>query len=381
MDKTNFPACDTAANGGTCFKCTASSHALCTGETPHCDSHECVACVDDNDCDAGAGVCLATGDCAAPSSIIHATPNGAGSTCGGTTTPCSLDAALITARTGPKVIKLDAPGTYASATNFVVDVDAPGVTIDARNAILHRNSNGPIFTINDGKGVTILGGTIEGATGGGADGIRCGLNATLGVYGTTIRMNEGPGINAPMGCTLTLSRSRIESNQGGGLTTTNGKFVIVGNMFLSNGGPVGQNAGVTISTGPDSTNRFEFNTVANNATATGIVTAGVDCKAGTGFTGSHNIIWNNTIAGNASTPQTANSCIHIYSAIGPTAVAGTGNISDPPALSADGHLGPGSPALKKAELGADLSGLASRDIDGDLRVAPADLGADQVPRP
>jgi len=383
LDKANFPACDTTVSSGTCFKCTASSHALCTGETPHCDNHECVACVDDNDCDAGAGVCLPSGGCAAPSSIIYATPNGAGGTCGGATTPCTLDAALIIARTGPKVIKLDVPGTYTSATNFVVDVDAATpLTIDARNAIIHRNSDGTIFTINNGKGMTILGGTIENATGGGAEGIRCGDNATLAAYGTTIRMNEGPGINATMGCTLTLSRSRIESNQGGGLTITNGKFVIVGNMFLSNGGPSGQNAGVTISTMADNNNRFEFNTVANNATTTSSTTAGIDCKAGIGFTATHNIIWNNMIGGNASTaPQIVNTCIHAYSDIGPMPGTGTTNFNDPPLLTVDGHLGAGSPAIKKVETGADLSGLASRDIDGDRRIAPADLGADQLPRP
>jgi len=382
LDKANFPACDTAADGGKCFKCTASSHALCTGETPHCDNHECVACVDDNDCDAGAGVCLPSGGCAVPNSIIHAIVNGAGGSCGGTTTPCSLDAALIIAKTGPKIIKLDVPETYTSATNFVVDVDAPGVTIDARNAILHRSGSGPVFTINDSKGMTILGGTIESATGSGADGIRCNTNATLGVYGTTIQTNAEFGINST-GCAVTLSRSTIMSNRRGGISVTNAKFEIVGNIILGNGDATSTNASVTISPNADAAiSRLEFNTIANNATTMGIVTAGVDCKTSTGFTASHNIIWNNSIGGNASTaPQVGNNCMHVSSAIGPTAAPGTGNISDPPLLSTDGHLGAGSPAIKKVETGADLSGLASRDIDGDRRIAPADLGADQLPRP
>lgn len=380
-----FPVCDLTDNGGTCVLCTASDHTQCTGLTPHCEDHACVACVDDNDCGAkGVGVCMPTGDCADPNSIIHAVSTGGSSntTCGAMGNACNLDTAITAAKPGKNVIKLDDAGTYTSEMDgLIIDTDAGiGLTIDARDATLHRTNDGPILTINSGKGVTILGGTIEGANGGGGDGIRCD-NATLTVHGTTIRMSEESGIDAT-GCTLTLSRSRIVSNRGGGINVSNGKFVIVGNMFLSNGNSSSTNPGVAIVTTADSTNRLEFNTIANNATTTSIVTAGIDCKIGTGFTASHNIIWNNMIGGNASTaPQTANNCTHVYSAIGPAAVAGTGNISDPPGLSADGHLATGSPALKKVELGADLTGLVARDIDGDLRVAPADLGADQLPRP
>jgi hypothetical protein len=381
-----FPVCDTADSGGTCVQCTIDDHTLCRGLTPHCEDRACVGCIDDSDCgDPGVGVCLPTGGCANPSSIIHASANGSTvPECGAAGNACTLDMALTIATSTKNVIKLDDAGPYISGTNYVVDTDpAIDLTIDARGAILHRNSIGSaILTINSGKAVTILGGTIEGATGSGGDGIQCNSNATLAVHGTIITMNEGTGINAPGGCTLTLSRSRIVSNRDGGVIVTNSKFVIVGNMFLGNGDPDSPNAAVTISTAADATNLLEFNTIANNATTAGIVTAGVDCKAGAGFTASHNIIWNNIIGSTASTaPQVANNCMHVYSAIGPMAVIGTGNSNDDPLLTTDGHLGAGSPALQKVELGADLSGLASRDIDGDPRVAPADIGADQVPRP
>jgi hypothetical protein len=45
----------------------------------------------------------------------------------------------------------------------------------------------------------------------------------------------------------------------------------------------------------------------------------------------------------------------------------------------DLHLLPTSPIRRMADSGADLSGLAARDIDGDPRVSRADLGADQTP--
>jgi hypothetical protein len=382
-----FPVCDTADSGGTCVQCTIDDHTLCTGLTPHCEDRACVGCIDDSDCgDPGVGVCLPTGGCADPSSIIHAVSTGGSIApdCGTASNACTLDTALTVARPSRNVIKLDDAGPYTSGTNYVVDTDATiDLMIDARGAVLHRNSIGSaILTINSGKGVTLLGGTIEGATGSSGDGILCNSNATLAAHGTIITMNEGTGINAPGGCTLTLSRSRIVANRDGGVIVTNSKFVIVGNMFLDNGDPDSPNAAVTISTATDATNLLEFNTIANNATTAGIVTAGVDCKAGAGFTASHNIIWNNAIGGNANTAaQIANNCMHVYSDIGPMAVTGTGNSNDDPFLSSDGHLGPGSPALQKVELGTDLSGLASRDIDGDPRVAPADIGADQVPRP
>src|ERR1041384_7733361 len=65
----NFPVCDTADNGGTCVLCTANDHTACTGLTPACSNHACVACASDSDCGTD-GVCLPTGACADPGTII-----------------------------------------------------------------------------------------------------------------------------------------------------------------------------------------------------------------------------------------------------------------------------------------------------------------------
>jgi hypothetical protein len=45
----------------------------------------------------------------------------------------------------------------------------------------------------------------------------------------------------------------------------------------------------------------------------------------------------------------------------------------------DLHLRANSPARRNADPNSDLSGPAARDIDGDLRITPADVGADQIP--
>jgi hypothetical protein len=43
----------------------------------------------------------------------------------------------------------------------------------------------------------------------------------------------------------------------------------------------------------------------------------------------------------------------------------------------DLHLLPMSPAIGAADPASDLTGIAARDLDGDIRTKPADIGADQ----
>jgi hypothetical protein len=414
----NFPVCDTTDNDGTCVLCTANDHALCTGMTPRCDNHACVACVDDNDCgDPGVGVCLPNGSCADPSSIIHAVSmNGStANTCGGIGigNACTLDTALTLPKSSTKnIIKLDDAGPYVSTmNNFVVNTDATiEFTIDARGATLHKNADGAILTISSNnasnKAVTILGGTIEGATGGGGggDGIRCTANATLSVYGTTIRTNEESAIDAAT-CTLTvegadihdnsqkvgtavypgiqssdgsvtISRSSIASNRGGGIVVNNnGTFTIVGNVFVSNGDNGANVSGVSINT-TASGNRLEFNTITQNKSN---MAAGVQCSA-SNFTAQNNIIWNNNSALSVNAIQVSSGCQYAYSDIGPflTPIVNDHNMTIDPSFvngMTNLHLEPGTGIRGKADPGADLTGIASKDMDGKLRVQPADLGA------
>jgi hypothetical protein len=44
----------------------------------------------------------------------------------------------------------------------------------------------------------------------------------------------------------------------------------------------------------------------------------------------------------------------------------------------DLHISATSPARGAADPASDLTGIAARDIDGDARTSPADLGADEV---
>jgi len=407
------PACNT--DKGICTACFSKDPMnFCPSAMPHCDVDSCTSCVGDADCPNS--VCMPNGGCADPTSIIHVTATSTKmNSCGDMANPCSLAGALMIAMMPPNnknIIKLDDDGaTYASDPGFIVDAN---VTIDAGNATLHRNMPGPILEIKSSRTVALIGGTIQGATGNSGDGILCNSNTVLTVVQTTITSTEKSGINALGGCNLTvtqasisntsttggqlvaaildngdsieLSRSKILSNRGGGLAVKSGTFNIVGNAFLNNGSDTSTTGGITIATSANMINRVNFNTISHNTIQDGIQSGGIDCNAGTGLAGYYNIIWNNksnTVG--ALLSQISGSCKHTYSDVGPTPILslndGMHNFNLNPLLQdeqSDFHLRPGSPAHQYADPAADLSGSAEKDIDGDKRMSPADIGADQT---
>jgi Right handed beta helix region len=403
----NTSVCDLTDNGGTCVQCTATDHAACTGTTPRCEDRRCAACVDDTDCGVK-GVCLPSGACADQSNVIHVRVDGTSNFgCGAIGNECNLPRALGEADGPRNVIRLDEASTYNTTEGFNLTKD---VTIDARGSTLHRTMNdGSTVTITgSSKILTILGGTIDGGHSGGGlrgNGIQCSNGATVVVNGSLITNNDESGIEASS-CTvvvtdariqgnskksgstlytgininagsLTISRSRITSNAGGGILVTSGtSFVIVGNALLNNGTSGSSvTGGLNISSMEDSKNRLEFNTIAANKSRSSDP-SGVKCSAGT-FTAKNNIIWNNM----GGIAQIGDTCMHAYSDIGPVGVSGNNNTMADPKLANeanDHHLMPGSPVLRMADPNANLNEPATRDIDGDVRMSPADIGADQT---
>lgn len=409
-----FPACEKTINNGTCEPCTASNPGACMGTTPRCESNACVACVDDMQ-DCKGGVCLATGDCADTSHIIYASGVSTKlADCGDATTPCSLNTALGMVTPTRNVVKLvdQNKAPFSSANGFTVSSD---VTIDARGATLNRPANGPILTVMGGKTLTLLGGTIQGTAGMDGDGISCtGSGSTLVAIDTEVENNAQSGINADT-CTLTLTRvtihnnsqkagafapginvnkgsitlaqSRIDSNNGGGLSITNAVFQIVGNVFSNNGppgtpdppSPVG---GISISTAGNSANRLDFNTITGNHAQAGNG-PGLQCTAG-GLVVRNNIIYSNN---DNLVAQFGGNCQPAYSDIGFITIDMNNNTHADPMFGTGFHLTASSALLGKADPNSDLTGIASKDIDGEPRVeragAGADIGADQYypPKP
>jgi hypothetical protein len=187
----------------------------------------------------------------------------------------------------------------------------------------------------------------------------------------TLSNNPGGGISASGG-TLTMSRSTVSG-------IGNGAFAIVGNVFFNNGTQTGSVGGLSITASQSASNRLELNSFNKNQVQVGLGSA-IQCIAGT-FTARSNIMSENGTLANME--QFGGTCTHAYSIVRPgTLPPGTGNSAADPmfinATTGDLHLQAGSPARQAADPAADLSGIAARDIDGDIRMAPADIGADEA---
>jgi hypothetical protein len=220
---------------------------------------------------------------------------------------------------------------------------------------------------------------INGALGPNNPGIslQAGNTSTVSLVRTMISGNTGGGIVASGG-TLTVSQSQFLNNAGGGISVMNGVFTVVGNAFYGNGGVGSFVGGISIATAMNAANRLEFNTFSLN-TARDTIGSGIQCVADT-FTAKNNIVSDNRNA--TANTQISGTCTHAYSIVQPGSVpGGATNIgSDPMFVSeatGDLHLQSASPARGKADPASDLTGIAQRDIDGIARITPADIGSYQ----
>ncbi|HSS03423.1 MAG TPA: right-handed parallel beta-helix repeat-containing protein [Kofleriaceae bacterium] len=219
-----------------------------------------------------------------------------------------------------------------------------------------------------------------------ADGAQIADNGKLSCTRCTIAQNTGRGIFMSDG-DLTISRSEIKGNAGGGIfVPADGTFQIVGNIIFGNGGGSAQAGGIHIGASPgDGTSRIDFNSISRN-NANAAFAPGIDCvSTGTPITAKFNVVWDNGASPFSANQVNVAGCAHVSSDIGPfpTPPALTNFNSDPGFLDeANGnlHLKSDSSVLHKAPA-PDLTGLAAIDIDGDMRLTPVDLGADQVTKP
>ena len=114
-----------------------------------------------------------------------------------------------------------------------------------------------------------------------------------------------------------------------------------------------------------------------NRTMTGGNGPAIQCTAGA-FTARSNIMSANLGGSN----QYGGTCLHAYSISRPGSVpVGAANSAADPLFvndaTGDLHLQSGSPARGAGDPATDLAGIAALDLDGDTRVAPPDMGADQ----
>jgi hypothetical protein len=368
------PICDVT---NTCVQCTADHPSACAGATPVCnaDNKQCQKCTADAQCTASS-ICLDDGSCAPLADVAYVTPAPVGTdnaTCEKAVPCISVSKALQTSR---RYVKIS--GTIDEA----ISINDQDVTLLGEpNAGLTSTKNGLLLEIRGTSHVTVSKLAITGASGSTGVGISMppGGSGSLTVSGSVISNNQGGGISAGSSGSLNVSRSAISNNQGGGISIAGGTFDIVGNMFYSNGDDNTPIGGISITAPQNAANRLEFNSFSRNQAQDGLGTA-VQCVAGT-FTARNNIMSQN---GTLSNPeQVGGTCKHAYSVTLPgTVPAGTNNSASDPgfvdAARGDLHIQAASPARRAADPSSDLTGIASQDIDGDARLAPADIGADQV---
>jgi hypothetical protein len=198
------------------------------------------------------------------------------------------------------------------------------------------------------------------------------------VTGSTLSGNAGGGVNATGG-TVEVTGSTLSGNAGGGLSIGNAGFVVLNNFILKNGNADNVSGGVVVAGNPPggaSGGRLEHNTISENVGPTD-EPSGVQCLAvTTGLTFRNNIIYGNQ----GSTTQVTGNCSYRYSLIGPTGVAGMGNIGDaaPGFVNPEGNMFHLLPASRGVDEGEDSD--VAVDFDGDERPQGdgPDMGADEV---
>lgn len=368
----NGRICDTSAHE--CVECLATRDEGCTGTTPVCgDDRMCTACTSHAEC-TDSLACLPDGSCAADISVAYVDASGTSNSSCTRATPCnSVASALGTDRPYIKITGTIDEAVTISGTRVVTFLGGVG-------AKLTRTNNGQLVRVEDTANVTFIDLEISGALGTNVGlSIPVGSTPTVSLTHVKISNNAGGGVSSSGG-SLTVSQSTISGNTGGGISVMNGTFAIVGNVFFNNGSQLGGTGGVAITTSQNAANRLEFNSFNKNQTQDGLGCA-IQCVAGT-FTAKSNIMSGNATATNMQ--QTGGTCAHAYSIARPGSVpTGTGNSAADPMFAdvntGDLHIMAASPARSMADPNSNLTGLAAKDIDGNARVNPADIGADEVP--
>jgi hypothetical protein len=321
-------------------------------------------------CDTSSGACID-----ASQIVFVNAATGSGSSCT-QAKPCKTISDGITAVTAGRTYVVVAAGSYSET----VTIDGKTATILGDGADLQPAGLGQAGIVVLNASTVVIEGLHVHDAGGGAngDGIRCAVT-TSGTPSLTVRQLAidgctGQGIDAAS-CTVTIDRSNISANTGGGVSISGGAATLTNNMIDRNGGLSSTIGNVKI----DSVTAlsFDFNTVADGATSNAAFATGVQCTAVTPVTLSDSFIF-----GSAAVQVSATNCSFAYTLSNQT-ISGSGNAT----TSAPGfinptqnnyHIATTSPAVAAANPAATID----VDFDGDARPMPAgthdDIGADEV---
>lgn len=373
----NSPACDTAINGGTCVACTVNDPEACGGKTPICTNDRCTACTQHSDCK-DSSACLLdgslAGSCVAVAQVAYVDAAGTDNPSCTKNTPCTK--VMKALATGRPYIKLH--GTTDEGA--LITIDNQNVTLLADpGATLTQAPNGAILQITGTSTVEIDDLQISGAKGAGNPGISVPVSTTvkLLLQRVTISGSDGAGINCQSG-SLTISRSTLSSNKGGGISTALLPITFdITNTFFHHNGDSGNSivGGASLIPLPGSASRFEFNTIVDNQVKDSVaISGGVFCDQ-TGFAAPNNIIARNSVNNDAtrSNANTLGACPYPTSTIAQTMVTAF-RFRSPDNSPYDYHIQSSSSAIGKATTRSSIT----VDFDNQPRPTSAsDQGADQ----
>ena len=353
--------------GMACVECLDSSECKLP-DRPICDSqsHACVGCTQHSDCPTSQA-CLPNGVCGDDTDVVYVAQGG---TDRGT---CTHAAPCATVTFGLTLINATRPFLKISGTvTDTVMLAGMAVTVLADpGAKLVAVPTKVGLNIGAASEVRIYDLDIVGD--GAQSAIVC-ASSTLQLDGVTVEKAGHIAIDFKGSGTLFIQRSRIIDNPGGGLRTDqNGTFNITNSFIAGNGTASSMIGGAQFLAPTASSNRFEFNTVADNQVKIGGMTlggAGVFCAATNTLDASNNLVTHNLPSTTVAMPDTlgcnfGNSKV----AADPTPFAFVN------AAMFDYHLQAGSTAIDTAPGDPTVA----TDIDGDLRPqgAAADFGADE----
>jgi hypothetical protein len=367
----------------------ADNASCTTEERPFCqlDSHVCVGCLTSTDCtdpmklncdplsytcrgcvkhsDCPSNVCLPGGICGDDSNVIYVdADNGLDANDGTMNKPVQTWAAGLKLYSSTrKYMKVSGTETKS------VVIDTKNVTILAAPGAKLVGSADPALDIKKSS-VKIVDVEIACPATPAMDGIKSEMMSSTTLEHVYVHGCGKIGINATEKF-LAVSRSNIEGNGAGIVMAANKVDFVITNNFIVRNGPDG---GAVLSALVP-TNRFEFNTIADNTSATATRGAGITCPVS--LTESYTLPNSLFIANTGGGGQVFGSCTMTGSAMAGdnTPYAFKSAMTAP----YDYHLMATSIAIDAAMTPTVLAD----DVDGELRPQGAnrDLGADEYRAP
>ncbi len=376
---------DFCSDGGICAECLVDVDCSGFANEGVCDSvnFECRACeVGGSDCESGLCGTRDAGECVATADVIRvdgANTGGDVEGCGAVGSECETIGFALTEVDGTRNIVVVAAGTYDERLN----ITAGTMTIIGDGDVILKPSvgvpNDRVLDVEGDTDVTISGLVIDNSDGtSGTDAVECATaTATLRLLDSKVQDSRNLAVLSS-NCDLTIERSVISGNLGGGISVNGGNFTIVNNFIVKNGRTGSTIGGLRLAGTAGNTEVLDFNTIASNVKADAVGYA-IECS-GVNLTARNNILMLDPVIDGSL----ISICNTDFSLIDSDTETNTGTHTNELSAKADFvddtngdfHLNVGSPGTNAADPTATLA----IDIDGEARPQglARDIGADEA---